>query len=270
MNAIKYYAATGACMVKLNLQGQMEYPAFLIGWLLANALQFAAGIGMMWVITNQFSDVNGWNFGHIAFMYGIAVISHGLAVVLFIQTWNIDWFVINGDFDRMLLRPMNMYFQFCFFYINLIGLTDMIPGIIIFIFGVVATGFSFSLGGVFALLLVLVGATMIRGGLFTITGSIGFWTKNTGNLTEVVHNLSTRTNMYPLTIFNWATQAVLTFLLPLGFIAFYPAGYFLDMDMGFNVPGYIPLWVFLVGVVCILLGRALFNAGLRYYDSTGN
>ena len=270
MNTLKYYAATAAFMVKLNLQRQMEYPAFLFGWLLSNMIQFGAGIGMMWVITNQFYDINGWSFGHIAFMYGLGVISHGLSVVVFIQTWYIDWLVIRGGFDRMLLRPMNIYFQFCFENFNLIGLTDMIPGIIIFVFGVMATGFQFSPSTTFSLILVLIGTSLIRGGVFTITGSIGFWTKNTRNVTEVIHNLITRTNMYPLTIFGRVTQAILTFVLPLGFIAFYPAGYFLDMDLGFRFPGYMPLWVLLIGVMCMLIGRFLFNAGLRHYDSSGS
>jgi len=270
MNAIKHHIITGIFMVKLNLQGQLEYPAFLFGWLLNNTLQFAAGIGMMWVITNQFNDIGGWSFGHIAFMYGLGVMSHGLAVVLFIQTWYIDGLVIDGGFDRMLLRPMNMYYQFCMFYFNLIGLTDMIPGLVIFIFGAVVASFQFSFINIIGLLLVLAGATMIRGGVATITGSIGFWTKNTQSINEIIHNLTTRTNMYPLSIFGRATQMVLTFALPLGFVAFYPAAYFLDMDMGFNFPGFMPLWTFLVGLGCMLIGRAIFNAGLRHYDSSGN
>jgi len=270
MKTLKYYISTGLFMMKLNLQGQMEYPAFLFGWLLNNALQFAAGIGMMWVVINQFDAINGWGIGHIAFMYGLGVMSHGLTVVFFIQTWFIDGLVIDGGFDRMLLRPMNMYYQFCMFYINLIGLTDMLPGLIIFIFGAIATSFQFSFINIIGLLLVLAGATMIRGGIFTIAGSIGFWTKDTGGINMIIHNLITRTHMYPISIFGRIIQAVLTFALPLGFIAFYPAGYFLGLDTGFSFPGYMPLWTFLVGLVCLLVGRAIFNAGLRHYDSAGN
>jgi len=270
MTGFKYHITTGLFMLKINLQSQLEYPAFLIGWLLNNALQFGAGIGMMWVITNQFQDINGWSFGHIAFMYGLGVISHGLAVVIFIQTWFIDGLVVHGEFDRMLLRPMNVYFQFCVYTINLIGITDIIPGGIVLTLGIISTGFNLNLQNIFGLIIVIIGATMIRGGVYTLVGSIGFWTKNTRNIVMVIQDLITRTHMYPLSIFNRTTQAILTFILPLGFMTFYPAAYFLDMETGFRFPGYMPFWVFLIGLICMILGRAVFTAGLRHYDSAGN
>ena len=270
LNNIKYYLATGGFMMKLHLQGQMEYPSFLVGWFLANALQFAVGLGTLRVITIQFQDINGWLFEQIAFMYGLGIISHALSIIIFIQTWYIDGLVIHGEFDRMLLRPMNVYFQFCVHYINLIGLTDMLPGIIIFIYGAAAAGFGLNVVNVLSVVLVIISAAMIRGGIYTLVGSVGFWTKSTGSLTNLAENLFGKAIMYPLTIYNRIIQAVLTFILPVGFISFYPASGFINKDAGFAFPGSVLLWTFLAGAVFMALGFMLFLLGLRRYDSAGN
>ena len=270
LNTLKYYINTGAFMMKLHLQGQMEYPSFLVGWFLANALQFAVGIGTLRVITIQFENINGWEFEQIAFMYGLGIISHALSIIIFIQTWGIDGLVIYGEFDRMLLRPMNVYFQFCVYYINLIGLTDMLPGIIIFIYGASAVGFGFNLINIISVILVIASATMIRGGIYTLVGSVGFWTKSTRSLTTVAENLFAKSIMYPLTIYNWVIQALLTFILPVGFISFYPASAFINKDTGFTFPGSVLMWTFATGILFMVLGYALFKLGLRRYDSAGN
>jgi len=270
LGAVKYYISTGAFMMKMHLQGQMEYPSFLIGWFLCNALQFAVGIGALKAVTIQFQDINGWEFNQIAFMYGLGIISHALSIIIYIQTWYIDGLVRYGEFDRMLLRPMNVYFQFCVYSLNLIGITDMLPGIIIFIYGAISAGFTASFFNIISVVSVIAGATMLRGGIYTIVGSVGFWTKSNNSLTEMVLNLMDKSMMYPLTIYNRAIQAILTFLLPLGLISFYPASAFIGKDAGFAFPGAVPLWTLAAGILFTLLGRGLFNAGLRHYDSAGN
>ena len=257
-------------MMKMHLQGQMEYPSFLIGWFLSNALQFFLGLGTLKVITIQFQNINGWEFNQIAFMYGLGIISHALSIIIFIQTWYIDGLVIHGELDRMLLRPMSVYFQFCVHYLNLIGLTDMLPGIIIFIYGAISVGFKLSFFNIISVILVIAGATMLRGGIYTIVGSVGFWTKSTRNLTTVVLRLGDLSIMYPLTIYNRIVQSIFTFILPLGFISFYPASNFLGKDTGFEFPGIVALWTLAAGILFITLGRTLFNIGLKHYDSAGN
>ena len=270
LSTLKYYATVGLYMMKLNLQGQMEYPSFLIGWFLANALQFAVGIGTLWVVTVRFQNINGWEFNQIAFMYGLGIISHALSIIIFIQTWYIDGLVVYGEFDRMLLRPMNVYFQFCFHNLNLIGLTDMLPGIIIFIFGAASSGFTVSIVNILSVTAVITGATMIRGGIYTLVGCVGFWTKSTRSLTRAAQDVFIKSIMYPMTIYNWTIQAIFTFLLPVGFISFYPASAFFGKDAGFEFPGPVTLWVLGAGLTVMVVARQVFKMGLKRYDSAGN
>jgi len=270
IDRIKHGISVGGYMIKLNFKGQMEYPSFLIGWFLANAMQFAVGVGTLWVIATQFGGINGWGFEEMAFMYGLGILAHALSVIIYIQTWYLGEIIIGGDLDRMLLRPMNVYFQFCVMDFNLVGITDLLPGIIVFVYGATAVGFSWSALNVIFIMCIVAGATMIRGGIYTIVGATSFWTKKSRGLIDVINDLLGRSIMYPMTIYNWAVQGIFTFILPLGFLAFYPAADFLGQDTGFAIPGPIPIWTLLIGIVMMSLGKALFNRGLKRYDSAGN
>ena len=270
LDKIKYYSSVGRYMLKLELQAQMEYPSFLIGWFFANVIQVLTGIGVIKAVTLQFNHINGWSFEQITFMYGIGILSHALSIILFIQTWYVGYQVIQGDFDRMLLRPMSVYFQFCVRDLNMIGLTDMLPGIFVLAFGAKSVGFSFTIVNTIILLLVVLGATMIRGGIYTIVGSIGFFTKSNRTLTEVVLTLFEKSIIYPLSIYNWFIQGFLTFFLPIGFIAFYPAADFLGNDTGIRIPGNITIWVLGIGFLFMFFGRRIFKIGLNHYDSVGS
>ncbi|MDF2539861.1 MAG: transporter permease [Herbinix sp.] len=267
---VKHYISVGAYSLRMSFARQLEYPSFLICWVIGNPLNYMMGVWMIGVITQRFQALNGWTYPQIAFLYGISLLSHSLSVLLFIQTWGIERMVIRGSFDRFLVRPVGVFFQFCIDYINLIGFTDMIPGVIIFVYGSSVVNFEWTFFNTIKILLVLVGATLIRGATYTILGSVAFWTKSSRSLISMVHALFERTTYYPLSIYPTVIQVIFTFLLPFGFISFYPACEFLGQDSGFDFPLEFALWTPVVGVILEIIAVSIFNRGLKKYESAGS
>ena len=267
---LKYYVIVALHCVKMSMQRTLEYPAELVGWLFANPVQFILGIATIKFVISDFGTINGWGFNEIAFLYGLAVMSHALSVMFFVQTWWMGYFILKGDFDCYMLRPLNVLFQFFFSAFNLIGVTDMISGIIIFAYGCSKVHFSFNVVNVVLLLFILIGATLIRGTLYLITGCLSFLTKSRNSL--VLFNLTILDQMtkYPLTMYPRVVQIIFTFLIPLGFISFYPASDLLDKNNSFCFPGGIAWATFLVGVLVFYLATRLFKRGLRRYESAGS
>ena len=144
VSSIRHYVSVAACFARLAIQRQLEYPLFLFSWLIMIPIQYFSGIWMLKIIVDRFQPLNGWDFPELTFLYGLGLISHGIFVVFFINTWHIDHMVINGQFDRLLLRPMNVFFQLVASYVNFIGVIDCIPGIIIFIYGCQLAGFEWT------------------------------------------------------------------------------------------------------------------------------
>jgi ABC-2 type transport system permease protein len=270
ISVLKHYGSVAACFARLAIQRQLEYPLFLISWLLMIPIQYFSGIWMLRIVIDRFQPLNGWGFPELAFIYGLGLLSHGILVVLFINTWHMDSMVIHGQFDRLLLRPMNVFFQLVASYFNFIGLIDLIPGTIIFLYGAHLVGFEWSWINIGKLALVLAGAVLIRAALYISLGTIAFWTKRNASMVRFAESMLERATMYPLSIYPYVIQALFTFVIPLGFISFYPATDFLRMDSGFRIPLDFALWTPLIGIVCFALAQRLFGLGLKNYESSGS
>ena len=116
----------------------------------------------------------------------------------------------------------------------------------------------------------LAGATLIRGALFTLTGSIAFWTKRSRSLIEVNLNLLEKATFYPLAIYPFAIQVLFTFLIPIGFISFYPACEFLQKEDRSPLPLEWAIWTPIIGCLFFALAIFVFKKGLKNYESSGS
>jgi len=271
MNKMKHYLSVLACYAKLSIQGQLEYPLFLVSWAIMIPIQYFAGIWMIKMIIDQFDSLGGWSFPEIAFMFGLGLISQAIYVIFFIQTRGLEYYVTMGEFDRMLTRPMGVFFQFITHQINFIGRLDLIPGVVIYAYACHIAGFVWSLSNTIQLLLVLTGATLIRAAVFNFIGCVAFWTKRSYSLSMMGVLLFERTSVYPLTIYPMAVQWVLTFIIPISFIAFYPTCGLLGSDPGTGLPFDMTIWTVAVGAVTFGLSYLLFNYGLfKKYESAGS
>ncbi|WP_234121090.1 ABC transporter permease [Clostridium hydrogenum] len=273
IDTIKYYWSVFIINVKLQIASQLEYASYMFCWLLMIPIQGFAGIYVLKTIMSRVDTLNGWNFGQVAFLFGLALLSHGFQDMLFIQTRSIEYSVLNGEFDRMLLRPMGAFYQFCISSFNLVGLFDMIPGIIIFLYGCKMVKFIWSPINILYIILITFGGTLIRAAVYTITGSIAFWTKKSSVFVDLNLAIFERTTQYPMSIYpNWFIR-LFTFIIPIGFVSFYPVSGLLNISSKMNVP--IPLdliiWCPIVGIICFIIARAFFLLGLNSkYESAGS
>lgn len=264
-----YYSSVGRIYVKQALQSALEYPANLAGWLLANILQFGIGFATIKFVVEQFGTLKGWDFEELAFLYGLAVLSHGLSVVLFIPTWYLGYLVINGELDIFLLRPLNVLFQFLFMDVNLVGVTDLISGVIIFAYGCIKLNFVWSLPNILSIIAAIIGGTLLRGAIWLIWASRSFWSENRGNFVWHTMQLYDKTTMYPLTIYPRFLQVIFTIMIPLGWITFYPAGAILNKELPFYIPFNVPFLTMLIGIAVFSLSCFIFCRGLKKYESSG-
>jgi ABC-2 type transport system permease protein len=270
VSTVRHYYSVAACFARLAVQRQLEYPMFLVSWLLMIPIAYLSGAWMLKIIIDRFHSLNGWGFPQLAFIYGLGLLSHGVMVVFFINTWHIDNMVVQGNFDRLLLRPMNVFFQLIASYVNFIGLIDMIPGSIIFIYASHLVGMDWSFLNILKLILIIGGGVFIRAALFICLGSISFWTKRSASLVGFTLTLLERTTMYPLNIYPIVLQMIFTFLIPIGFISFYPASEFLGQASGFHIPLSMALWTPIMGIVCFMISQFIFTIGMKKYESAGS
>lgn len=270
---IKHYLDVFSYSLKLSLKIEAEYTSYLFCWLFMIPLELFGGLYVLQVIMERIGTLNGWTFGQVAFLYGLGVFSHGLQDLFFIQTRNIEGYVIYGEFDRMLLRPLDIFFQFCFGEINLCGIITLLPGVVIFGYGCYQVGFQWTFANILLLLAVIIGGTLIQAAIFTLTGSIAFWTKKSQVFVGVNLQLFDKTTQWPMAIYPKWFAKLFSFLIPMGFVSFYPTCGLLGIDSGvdFPIPLEMAVWTPVLGIVWFVIAVSVFKYGLRTkYESSGS
>ena len=265
-----HYLDVTAQVIRMAILTVIEYPSNIAGWLISNPLQFIMGFAIIKFVVQSFGEINGWNYGQLAFLYGISVISHALSMIFFVQGWFMGYYVIEGEFDRYLTRPLGVLYQFFFTNINIFGVTDLIPGILVFVYGCVKCRIPVTWLFVVQVIVMLVGATLIRGGIYILLGSTSFYTRSAVDFGQYTQEIMDKTTMYPISMYPESMQLILTFLIPVGWVSFYPASAILGIENGIYNGLFVPFITLAVGMIVMLIAGAYFTAGLRKYESAGN
>ncbi|MCM1272009.1 MAG: ABC-2 family transporter protein [Clostridium sp.] len=270
LETMVHYLDVTLVNIRMALLRVVEYPSNFVGWLLSNPIQFLVGFATIQFVVAEFGEINGWNYGQLAFLYGLAVLSHALSMIFFVQGWFMGNYVLQGEFDRFLTRPMSVLYQFFFTQVNIIGVTDLIPGLCVFLYGCSKVGFRWSIGNIFLIVVLLTGGTLIRGGIYIILGTTTFWTKSNGDFAQYTQEIFDKTTMYPLSMYPESIQFILTYLIPIGWVTFYPVSNMLGLSDSYLQTS-VAVWVtFFAGILVMTLAALFFRVGLRNYESAGN
>ncbi|WP_053361553.1 ABC-2 family transporter protein [Bacillus sp. FJAT-27251] len=251
---------------KNHMKVMMEYRIdFIIGVLSVILEQFAS-IFFIKVVFDHIEQINGWSFYEILFIYGIAATGRSIHHIFFDNLWTLGWqYIRPGQLDRLLIRPINPLFHIVADRLHQDGFGQLIIGLIIL--GTAIPQLDLAWGAVeIALLVVMIissGLIFVAVNLFFATFS--FWMIDSLPVVWAVFNLSDFAR-YPLTIYHKGIRTFLTWIIPYGFTAFYPAAYFIDKS-GFRE---LALWTPVVALVCCVIAYSFWNRGLKSFASTGS
>ncbi len=245
--------------VRLAYRGDFLFNA------LGDLIVAAIGLVFLWAIFSHVPDIKGWSFHEVLFIWGMGETAAGLFFVLFQGLWALNQqYVLQGELDRVLLRPLDPYAQIMLDHLNLEDLPVALLGL-----GMVA----WAVPGVapiawyqwLVLPVFLLAGVLVLAGILTAFSSLGFRILHRGTAVGLVYQASAF-NRYPIDIFARPIQRALTFVVPFAFVAFFPATWYLGRDE------WLP-WALaqpLVGLAVFGLARWLWGRGLRHYRSPGS
>jgi len=173
----------------------------------------------------------------------------------------------------MLLRPVSVFFQFTTSVFNWVGFFSVLPGIAILVYALILLEMTLTPLLVFYILIIITSGTLIRAAILYMIGCIAFWTKSNSSLVRLNLTLKERTTQFPFTMYPHWFRMLFTFMVPMGFITFYPVSGLVGAPSGvdFPMPLDLMVWPPLVAVLMFSLARGLFNYAMRAkYESAGS
>jgi ABC-2 type transport system permease protein len=251
---------------KNHLKVMMEYRIdFLIGVFSVMLEQFAS-IFFVKVVFDHIEQLNGWNFYEILFIYGVAATGRSIHQIFFDNLWTLGWqYIRPGKLDRLLIRPINPLFHVVADRLHQDGFGQLIIGLIILGTSIPHLDITWGVLQVFILIVLIISSGLIFIAINLFFATFSFWMIDSLPIVWAVFNLSDFAR-YPLTIYHKGIRMFLTWIIPYGFTAFYPAAYFIDQE-GYK---WFVLWTPLVAIVCSVIAYTFWNRGLKAFSSTGS
>lgn len=239
---------------------------FLIG-IFSIALYQGVGLVFLAVVFQHIPQLFGWTFSQILFVFGAFQVVTGLFYFFFSWTlWFSSDYLIEGGLDALLYRPAPAFLQIVAEGVgeSIAELPGSVFGIAILLVAArgMETRIPLSTAALFALL--LVAGVAILGAIFTLLALSSFWFRATRSAGEPLLGVLDFAQ-YPLLIYPRWLRVVFTFLIPLGFVAYWPSAWALGSAPS-SIIALTFAWVLVLWAIVALVWRR----GLRRYESTGS
>lgn len=253
--------------VKCNLKEFMADRGNFWTYLVTLFLYQALYIIFLSVIFAQVPTIKGWSFYQLLFVYGFFNIVSGLFYLVFSWTlWFSQSYIIDRQLDIVLTFPLNPYF---FVLLQELGhsimeIISVVLGTAIVIMAAVHLGITLSVWLIAQFLAAVLGGVLILGGLFSLLISVSFWVKGQASLVTPFMDIL-QFAQYPIDVYPRWLRVLLTFVIPIGFVGFYPVSAILGKS-----GRYLSFLTLLIGIVLFGGGYIFWNIGLRRYESAGS
>ena len=240
---------------------------------LAVSFSLVIQLALLTVLFNKVDSLQGWSYHQVLFIYGFSLVPLGLFNLTSVNLYGFsDKYVIQGKFDRVLLRPVSTLGQVLCESFNISGLNEIIIGTLVMAYSAGKLGLTWEPIDIFAVILLGPSAAMVYSGVFLGITAVSFWFEDRMGLAPPIYNMI-RFARYPITIFGAPVRFFLTFILPFAWVAFYPATWFLGGPEDPTSASNFSQWAMFTPVVgLVVFGGAvlIWRSGVRNYSSTGS
>lgn len=254
-------------LLRASIRARMAYKLDFIITSLLYALITASDFLTVAAILLRYPSMAGWGLYEVALLSGIASASKGFYRVFASELDGFERYLVNGEYDSLLIRPWPALLSLLARNFDLARVGAVLQGYLVLglgLSGVLAEGAPRWLLG-YALLLPLAGTLVVVSIAIAVAGA-GFYLTRIGDLQTFAIDAPTTAAAYPAGIFPQWLRGLLTGLLPVTAIGYWPLRYALGKGGSSLVLG-APVLAAGLGLMVALW---IYRRGERRYQSTGS
>ena len=243
-------------------------PGTFLMWSVSDIVLNIASVTGMFLISVRFSGVGVWSQPEFVFMLGYGAIVEGLVNLFF--GYNVSFIsrrLGRGQLDHTLIQPQPLWVSLLTEgFSPAYGLPTLVPGGILLGWGLNRMYLHPGAGWFGLLVLNFVASVTIVMSFQFSWGSLAFWAPRAAEeINSSTNQMLAGLKSYPLNGLAPAVRIGLLTALPVGFVAWAPAGALI------HVHGHGPgVWTTVLAAVFFAVPALLiFHIGLRHYESRG-
>jgi ABC-2 type transport system permease protein len=243
----------------LRVSTRLQHRGDLLLVAASNLVIASVGLVFLGTMFHHADGLGPWTARQVWFAWGFAETVAGLFYVVFGGLWVLNQrYLLGGELDRVLVRPVDPLAQVLIDNVALEDLAEVGLGVAVMI-----AAWPAGLGWRAVLVPVyLLSALAVLGGLALTASAAGAWLKHRGTAVGLLLQ-GASLSRYPLDVLGTPVRWALTVVLPLGFAGWMPAREFLA-EAGAG------RWTPVVGMACMAVGIVAWRKSLRAYTSSGS
>lgn len=265
-DALALYGRLVAASVRAQWQYRVSFLLDSIGLFLATFLDFVAVL----LIFHATPRLGAWSVEEVAFLYGTSGLAFALTdfvvghLDLFPQT------VRDGTFDLVLLRPRGTLFQVVSADFQLRRIGKAAQSGIVLAWSLTVLEIPWTAGRVGMVALMVVTGTIVFASVWVFMICIVFWAVEGRETANAFTYGGQSLTQYPVDIYGRWLRRLLAYVIPMAFVAYFPALYVLDKPDPLGLPSWLSFCSPLAAAAAALGAGLMWRFAVRHYRSTGS
>lgn len=259
--SIRLYFMYVSAILKSSMQYKASFFLMIAGRFFIGFNEFLG----IYFLFSGFSDIKGYTYGEVLMCYSVMEMSFALSECIARGFSSFAGIIKQGEFDRILVRPLSPVLQVLGSRFDLARIGPMITGVIMLVLGIQSCQISWTAGRVITLIFMIAGGTVLFTGLFLTGASICFFSIAETKLVNILTYGGKTHGKYPIDIYGKNMMKFCTYVIPYTLVQYYPLQYLL---------GKTDTWqyaLFPFGTPVFLgLSYMLWRTGVRHYKSSGS
>ena len=249
----------------LHLKSELEYRMSFIISFLSQILIFFTYYFVIIALFSKFNNIKGFTLYEVLLCFSIIQFGFAFNEVFARGIDKFDKLIIEGGFDRLLLRPKNLILQVLCSDGDFVKVSRLIQAVIVLVIALINLKVELTFLKVICLILMLMASCVIFFGIFLLAASYCFITIQGLEVRNVFTDGGKHMAQYPIGVFKKGFVFFFTFIIPYAFVNYYPLLYFIGKSDNI-LYAFSPLIVFLYLIPCFIV----FYMGVKKYEGSGS
>jgi len=250
----------------MYLKSRLIYKADFVLGFCSQLINLIFSVAFISLLFTQVESIQGWTFNEILLLAGFSGVILNLHHVFFFALYSLgENYILSGNMDRYLVRPLNVLFQVFAQYIADDNISKLLANTVIIGYAWSQIGLALTPMKILYGFTAVITGVMVIASIFLVFATTAFWTGRSKAVFWLFFRVSDF-RKYPYSIFSQPVQLLLITLIPIAFTSFFPTTFLLG----------IAEWrawqiaTLIVGPLFYFFAYKFWKFGLSKYSSTGS
>lgn len=232
-------------------------------FLAGKVIRFLFFLGFLLLLFKKTNVLAGYNVYEVLLFYFTFNLIDSATQMLFREVYRFRFYIVSGNFDMILVKPVNALFRSLFGWTDILDLITLGPFILMIIFILIRIP-QINIFGVISYILLIANSLIIAASFHILVLSLAVMT------TEIDHAILIYRDVMgmgkiPIDVYTEPFRSLITFVIPVGIMMSFPVKALLNLLQ----PAFI-LSSILCGLILFYISIYFWNYALRKYTSASS